>query len=416
MPTATGPALLTVVTGGISGAYLAAPEHDVVTPGPAYALRAGITMRDAGLDLELVTGGQPGTTVEGYAFVASPTHVDALWRVYDGYRFAPYVGGGVGWRHLRFGQVTVSGRTADEAYGYDGTPVLEALATANAGARYHVAGPVHLRVDASAALVVSSATARPGLLLEPGLSVGLDLRWAPPPDRDRDGVPDSKDRCADSLEDWDYYEDNDGCLDPDDDGDGIPDRADECKSQAEDVDGFRDDDGCADSNNDRDAYPDALDSCPNEPETENNYHDGDGCPDTVPADVQALLGERRDINFDGRVVSASSNEYLEKVIAASLAHPDVVFQFKVYTDGADGATAAHARAATGCVALLHWFAARGLTWERFSFYVGGDRLPLGPDDSPEGIARNRRVVVELYEALDGDGKPIDFTPVPVEAW
>lgn len=65
----------------------------------------------------------------------------------------------------------------------------------------------------------------------------------------------------------------------DSDGDGIPDDSDDCPEMAEDFDGFEDDDGCPDDDNDGDGIPDKVDKCPNQPETVNGYKDDDGCPD-----------------------------------------------------------------------------------------------------------------------------------------
>ena len=73
-----------------------------------------------------------------------------------------------------------------------------------------------------------------------------------------------------------YY----GC--PDRDGDGIPDKIDKCPDEPEDFDGFEDADGCPDPDNDHDGIPDELDECINEPENYNGYQDADGCPDTPP--------------------------------------------------------------------------------------------------------------------------------------
>jgi outer membrane protein OmpA-like peptidoglycan-associated protein len=68
----------------------------------------------------------------------------------------------------------------------------------------------------------------------------------------------------------------------DTDGDGIPDSDDRCPLLAEDWDGFQDFDGCPDLDNDRDGIPDIRDQCPNDPETYNGYYDFDGCPDVAP--------------------------------------------------------------------------------------------------------------------------------------
>jgi outer membrane protein OmpA-like peptidoglycan-associated protein len=99
-------------------------------------------------------------------------------------------------------------------------------------------------------------------------------------DRDGDGIPDSMDQCPDQPENYNGYEDLDGCPDdPDTDKDGIPDSKDACMLEPEDKDGYLDDDGCPDLDNDADGIPDAKDKCPNEPEDPDGFQDEDGCPD-----------------------------------------------------------------------------------------------------------------------------------------
>src|SRR5580698_5828413 len=101
-------------------------------------------------------------------------------------------------------------------------------------------------------------------------------------DRDGDGYKDDVDQCPDDPEDFDDFEDADGCPDSttfDRDGDGIPDDIDKCPDDPEDKDNFEDADGCPDPDNDNDRILDKDDKCPNEPETYNGYQDADGCPD-----------------------------------------------------------------------------------------------------------------------------------------
>lgn len=63
------------------------------------------------------------------------------------------------------------------------------------------------------------------------------------------------------------------------DGDGIDDEDDECPFLAEDFDGFQDGDGCEDPDNDNDLIPDVDDLCPNEASLEDRDDDEDGCTD-----------------------------------------------------------------------------------------------------------------------------------------
>ena len=133
-------------------------------------------------------------------------------------------------------------------------------------------------------------------------------------DQDGDGLSDEKDQCPTVPEDFDGFQDADGCPDPDNDGDGIADASDKCPNDREIKNGFQDADGCPDEvsdrdkdtipdaedrcpddggpavihrkgdfygcpDRDRDGVPDKIDKCPDEPEDTDGYQDADGCPD-----------------------------------------------------------------------------------------------------------------------------------------
>ncbi len=109
-----------------------------------------------------------------------------------------------------------------------------------------------------------------------------DADGCPDKDNDHDGILDINDACPNKAEDFDGFEDTDGCPDLDNDKDGIPDSKDLCPDDAEDKDGYDDTDGCPDLDNDKDGILDTVDKCPNEPETYNGFEDTDGCPDEAP--------------------------------------------------------------------------------------------------------------------------------------
>jgi outer membrane protein OmpA-like peptidoglycan-associated protein len=106
-----------------------------------------------------------------------------------------------------------------------------------------------------------------------------DQDGCPEYDNDSDGLIDPDDRCPNEPEDIDKFEDEDGCPDPDNDRDRILDKEDECPDEAEDIDNFEDENGCPDLDNDSDTIPDAEDQCPLEPEDLDGFQDKDGCPD-----------------------------------------------------------------------------------------------------------------------------------------
>jgi len=98
-------------------------------------------------------------------------------------------------------------------------------------------------------------------------------------DADKDGITDKLDRCPKVPEDFDGFEDEDGCPEDDNDKDGVKDLVDKCPNIAEDLDGYEDEDGCPEDDNDKDGIKDVDDKCPNEPEDMDDYEDLDGCPE-----------------------------------------------------------------------------------------------------------------------------------------
>jgi len=157
----------------------------------------------------------------------------------------------------------------------------------------------------------------------PDFRVFLGLGYTPRvADRDGDGIPDRHDACPDEPEDFDGFEDEDGCPDPDNDGDGIPDDVDQCPNEPEDFDGFEDEDGCPDPDNDQDGILDIHDMCPDEAGPAENQgcpildRDGDGildaddqCPDD-PEDFDGFEDEDGcpDLDNDGDGIPDSEDK------------------------------------------------------------------------------------------------------------
>jgi len=93
------------------------------------------------------------------------------------------------------------------------------------------------------------------------------------------------------------------------DQDGIPDDVDECKHLPEDFDGFEDDDGCLDPDNDMDFIPDTDDRCPNEEALEGYDEDEDGCTDPgapTAAEANAEVGAETTIGEPATVEDSES--------------------------------------------------------------------------------------------------------------
>jgi outer membrane protein OmpA-like peptidoglycan-associated protein len=154
----------------------------------------------------------------------------------------------------------------------------------------------------------------------PGVEPILDI--------DGDTILDDVDQCPTEPEDFDGFQDEDGCPDLDNDGDGVLDVNDGCPNDAEDIDGFEDEDGCPDPDNDGDGILDVDDQCPNEPgKLENNGcpdpdRDGDGVPDRVDncPDEPGTVENQGCQNAQLVIIGLGQLEILEKVYFKTGSH------------------------------------------------------------------------------------------------
>ncbi len=96
-----------------------------------------------------------------------------------------------------------------------------------------------------------------------------------PNDKDGDRIADDIDKCPEQAEDFDAYQDDDGCPERDNDQDGISDVNDKCPNEP----GDDKHNGCPVDDRDGDGIPDAKDQCPDIPEDFDGVQDHDGCPE-----------------------------------------------------------------------------------------------------------------------------------------
>ena len=231
-----------------------------------------------------------------------------------------------------------------------------------------------------------------GLMMELG-------KEAEPSDRDLDGLLDADDDCPDEPEDFDSYQDSDGCPDPDNDGDGIVDTRDDCPNDAEDVDGYQDSDGCPDPDNDSDGIVDTRDDCPNEPETANSYQDDDGCPDEVPEEVQQFTGVIQGIQFetDSDVIRRSSVPILSEALSVLTEFDTVRLEVQGHTDNVGSDSYNLDLSQRRAESVVRWFTERGIDASRLEAKGYGESRPIADNSTPSGQAENRRVEFKLIQ-------------------
>jgi outer membrane protein OmpA-like peptidoglycan-associated protein len=224
-------------------------------------------------------------------------------------------------------------------------------------------------------------------------------------DRDGDGIPDSLDKCPDDPEDFDGFEDKDGCPEPDNDHDGIPDKVDQCPNDPEDLDGFEDKDGCPDPDNDKDGIPDTVDKCPNEPETFNGFQDEDGCPDkglVIIDKDNILILKKIKFRVNSAEILPESNEILDAV-ATTLAHHPEFTLVEVAGHADERATDEYNLRLTQdrVNSVMAALIARKVNRSTLRAKGYGEFCPEDPGHNEEAWEKNRRVEFKIVKTKDG---------------
>jgi len=248
-----------------------------------------------------------------------------------------------------------------------------------------------------------------------------------PGDRDGDGYLDASDRCPDDPENFNGFDDEDGCPDaPDTDGDGVKDPDDACMIQPEDADQYLDEDGCPDTDNDLDAVLDGVDKCPLDPEDPEGYQDEDGCPDldndgdTVPdlkdqcpntpgatdqeplgcpatpalvvvTDCEVKITQQIHFEYNKATIRKVSFEVLDAVVQVLDKNRDIKIEVQGHTDNRGGADYNKKLSDKRAGSVMQYLISHGVDASRLDSRGYGFDRPLVPNTSDENRALNRRV-------------------------
>jgi outer membrane protein OmpA-like peptidoglycan-associated protein/opacity protein-like surface antigen len=421
-------------TGGLYGGGYFTPEKNALNSGWTVVGRVGLQltpMLDAEIDLGWV---QSDTNQFGYLYNLLDPRINALVHLTPDHRFDVFVGGGVGFQRIEVNRPSVaeSSGALDMAL-YD-NPSMDFIANLGPGVTVHLIGPLHVRTDLRwlGSFGDDSTQAKSDSFQNLEWTLGLDLRREADDDADGDGYKDKVDDCPDEPEDFDDFEDGDGCPEYDNDGDGVMDTDDECPMDPEDRDGFRDRDGCPDPDNDRDEILDIDDDCPDDPEdvdgfqdgdgcpdpdndgdgvldendecdgeleTDNNYQDEDGCPDEIPQEVVKFTGVIQGITFetDKDIIRKSSERILNQALGVLTDFQDVRLEVQGHTDSAGDDDYNLDLSQRRAQAVVNWFVERGIDAGRFEPHGFGETRPIATNDTAAGKAENRRVEFQLID-------------------
>lgn len=213
------------------------------------------------------------------------------------------------------------------------------------------------------------------------------------PDTDGDGISDDLDNCALDPEDRDDYLDTDGCPELDNDLDLVLDAIDQCPTDPEDPDGFQDDDGCPDLDNDQDGVPDLTDQCPNEIGSKDK--EPLGCP-AKPAlamitDCEVRITQQIHFEFDKARIRNISFPVLDAVTDILQKNPKVKIEVQGHTDNVGTADYNQDLSERRAQAVKMYLVSRGVAPDRLTSKGYGLERPIVPNDTKANQALNRRV-------------------------
>ena len=215
-----------------------------------------------------------------------------------------------------------------------------------------------------------------------GITVFMgDVSPYPPPDRDGDGVPDSRDRCPGTP--LGVPVDEHGCaFPPDDDGDGVENAKDACPGTPDGV--AVDDRGCP-FDRDGDGVPDFRDDCPDS--APGAVVGADGCyvlPDP-PLEFTVLFDvDVSDIRADQVAVIRDGAALLRQ-------YPTADALIEGHADNTGRADYNQRLSERRAAAVRDSLIAAGVAAERLSVVGHGESRPVADNATPEGRQQNRRV-------------------------
>lgn len=175
----------------------------------------------------------------------------------------------------------------------------------------------------------------------------------------------------------------------DSDGDGIVDSLDKCVHAV----GLARYQGCPLPDKDRDGIADEADRCPGQAGTVNH----NGCPE-IKKDVQDKLdAAARHIFFATGLYTLLAQSFapLHEVATILKDHPGLKLIIEGHTDNVGTTAANQVLSESRARTVMEYLVAAGIPISRLTANGYGSAQPVDTNDTPEGRAKNRRVVLKL---------------------
>ena len=205
------------------------------------------------------------------------------------------------------------------------------------------------------------------------------------PDRDSDGIADKDDKCPDVAGLAKYQ----GCPIPDTDKDGINDEEDKCPN----VPGVARYQGCPIPDTDKDGVNDEEDKCPNEAGPASNF----GCPVIDVVIVEKINKAAKNIFFatGSAKLLAKSFKSLKEVAQVLKDNPSFKIDIEGHTDSTGGHEMNMKLSDSRAASVAEYLKANGIDESRMTSKGYGPDVPLAPNKTAAGRAKNRRVEMKL---------------------
>ncbi len=203
-------------------------------------------------------------------------------------------------------------------------------------------------------------------------------------DSDGDGILDSLDACP-QIPGVAQFK---GCPVPDRDGDGIYDADDACP----DVKGIIEYKGCPMPDKDMDGVADSLDNCP---ELAGSAVNG-GCPETaVLRSIFNWAAQNIFFENDSHRLLPRSFTALDSVAYLMKKYPIIQLTIEGHTDNVGGVQYNQTLSEKRAGAVWQYLAKAGIDTQRLKAVGYGQQQPVADNNTAEGRAMNRRVVLNM---------------------
>ena len=218
---------------------------------------------------------------------------------------------------------------------------------------------------------------------EPGPA---DNQGCPYSDKDGDGTIDKDDKCPEQI----GPKENGGCPYPDTDKDGLADKDDKCP----DVAGYARYEGCPIPDSDGDGINDELDKCP----TVAGPAANDGCPEEISREiVQTVDYAAKRIQFkpSSAELTTASYKVLDDIVAVLKANSEIKVTIEGHSS-IDGTREENIKLSKNRAENVRkYLASKGVENERLTTVGYGSDRPVNPGKTQEDRMKNRRVELKL---------------------